>query len=103
MLSSNTLVSTYWPLEVYDLIVVLDNCKKARALEDAVAKRNAKLQELTNSKKGGTKRKAEDEAEGTTDAPPALKKKKPAPRVTKSRAKGEIIVHPPVQLFNPSF
>lgn len=67
----------------------LETCKKIRAIEDSNAKRNAKLTELVNGKKGSTKRKAEDEAEAPEGAP-ALKKKKPAPRVTKSRAKGPI-------------
>jgi len=66
----------------------LESCKKIRAIEDANAKKNAKVVDIPG-KKGGTKRKAEDEADGP-DGPPALKKKKPAPRITKSRAKGPI-------------
>jgi hypothetical protein len=62
-----------------------ESCKKIRAIEDGNVKKNAKLVDVP--RKGGTKRKAEDEAEAS-ESTPAQKKKKPAPRITKSRTKG---------------
>jgi hypothetical protein len=58
-----------------------DNCKKIQAIALSPTKKGVKLSDAAG-KKGGVKRKADDELDGPE------KKKKPIPKVTKGRKGG---------------